>query len=69
MSILSKPYFHDEEAAFAFLEGLLWPEGPVCAHCGAMDKLYKIEVSDSLEPGEYTLTPEGSNQVFCFQVY
>jgi hypothetical protein len=32
------------------------------------DKLYKIEVSDSLEPGEYVLTPEGSNQVFCFQV-
>jgi hypothetical protein len=33
------------------------------------DKLYKIEVSDSLDAGEYVLTPEGSNQVFCFQVY
>ena len=33
------------------------------------DKVYKIEVSDSLENGEYVLTPEGSNQVFCFQVY
>jgi hypothetical protein len=26
-------------------------------------------VSESLAPGEYSLTPEGSNQVFCFQVY
>jgi hypothetical protein len=33
------------------------------------DGVYKIEVNDDLEPGEYTLTPEGSNQVFCFQVY
>jgi hypothetical protein len=31
--------------------------------------LYKIEVNDSLEPGEYSLSPEGSNQVFCFQVF
>ncbi len=33
------------------------------------DNLYKIEVNDSLDKGEYSLTPEGSNQVFCFQVY
>jgi hypothetical protein len=33
------------------------------------DNLYKIEVNDSLENGEYSLTPDGSNQVFCFQVY
>ncbi len=33
------------------------------------DKLYRIEVEESLEPGEYALSPEGSNQVFCFQVY
>ena len=33
------------------------------------DRLYRLEVEESLEPGEYALTPEGSNQVFCFQVY
>jgi transposase-like protein len=37
MSVLSKPYFHDEAAAYAFLEGLLWPEGPTCPHCGNAD--------------------------------
>ncbi len=33
------------------------------------DNVYRIEVEDSLENGEYSLSPEGSNQVFCFQVY
>ena len=33
------------------------------------DKLYRLEVEASLEPGEYSITPEGSNQVFCFQVF
>ena len=33
------------------------------------DNLYRIEVDETLENGEYSLTPEGSNQVFCFQVY
>jgi transposase-like protein len=37
MSVLSKPYFHDETEAYAFLEGLLWPEGPTCPHCGNAD--------------------------------
>ena len=31
--------------------------------------LFKIEVAESLENGEYGLSPDGSNQVFCFQVY
>ena len=31
--------------------------------------LFRIEVNDSLENGEYGLTPEGVNTVFCFQVY
>lgn len=33
------------------------------------DKLYRLEVEESLEPGEYGLSAEGSNQVFCFQVF
>ena len=31
--------------------------------------LYKMEVDEILENGEYSLTPQDSNQVFCFQVY
>lgn len=37
MSVLSKPYFHDEAAAFRHLESVLWPEGPVCPHCGSLN--------------------------------
>jgi hypothetical protein len=31
--------------------------------------LYRLEVAESLLPGEYSITPDGSNQVFCFQVF
>jgi hypothetical protein len=33
------------------------------------DGLYKVEVDQGLENGEYTLSPEGSNQTFSFEVY
>jgi hypothetical protein len=33
------------------------------------DNLYKLEVDDILENGEYTLTPQDSNKVFCFEIY
>jgi transposase-like protein len=34
-STLSAPHFHNEEAAFEYVESHLWPDGPVCPHCGA----------------------------------
>lgn len=43
MSVLSKPWFHDEAEAFAYLEGLLWPNGPVCPHCRATDCIYPLQ--------------------------
>lgn len=36
-SILSAPRFHNEEAAFAHIEAMLWPNGPVCPKCGNAD--------------------------------
>jgi transposase-like protein len=36
--ILTAPHFHNEEAAFAYVEAHLWPEGPVCPHCGNVDQ-------------------------------
>ena len=32
-------------------------------------RLYRIEVAQTLEPGEYSLSPSDSNQAFCFSVY
>lgn len=36
-SVLSAPHFQDEEAAFAYVEAHLWPNGPTCPHCGNAD--------------------------------
>jgi hypothetical protein len=33
------------------------------------DGIWKIEVDESLEPGEYSLSPSDSNQAFCFLVF
>src|SRR5580704_5900623 len=38
-SVLCEPYFQDEAAAFARLEEIIWPEGPVCPHCGGMGRI------------------------------
>jgi hypothetical protein len=46
------------------------PQQPIRIEVSRLDKgLYRIEVSESLEAGEYSLSPDGSNQVFCFQVF
>lgn len=42
MSILSRPHFHDEAAAFRFVEAEIWPEGPVCPHCGGCERISAI---------------------------
>ena len=36
-SVLSAPHFHNEDAAFAYVEGALWPDGPYCPFCGATE--------------------------------
>jgi transposase-like protein len=38
-SVLNEPYFNDEQAAFAELERIVWPNGPVCPHCGCMGRV------------------------------
>jgi transposase-like protein len=37
-SILSAPYFHNESAAYEFVEKRVWPRGPVCPHCGGVER-------------------------------
>ena len=43
MSVLSKPYMHDEAEAFKHVESIIWPDGPVCPHCGVVDCAYRLE--------------------------
>jgi transposase-like protein len=50
---LRSPIYHDDDAARAHLEKLLWPQGPVCPRCGVMgDRIKKME-GKSLRAGVY----------------
>lgn len=42
-SILSQPFFHNEEAAYEFVEGKLWANGTVCPHCGVVGRAGKLQ--------------------------
>src|ERR1700731_2855629 len=43
MSILSDPYLHDEQQAYDLVESILWPDGPVCPHCGSVERISKMK--------------------------
>ena len=42
-SVLSAKHFHDEAAAYDFVEKRLWPEGPICPHCGGVERISKMQ--------------------------
>ncbi len=42
-SLFAEPHFQNDEAARAMLESILWPDGPVCAHCGVVNHSYKTK--------------------------
>ncbi len=41
-SVLDAKHFHNEEAAYAYLEARIWPNGPVCPRCGQHDRISKM---------------------------
>ena len=43
MSILSDLHFHNEEAAYAWVEAHVWPSGPVCPKCGESHRVGKLK--------------------------
>ena len=40
-AIFSAPHFQNNDAARAYLESVLWPNGPVCPHCGVINHAFK----------------------------
>jgi transposase-like protein len=42
-STLSAAHYHDETAAYAYLETRVWPEGPVCPHCGGVERISRMQ--------------------------
>ncbi len=41
--VLDAEHFHDEEAAYAYLEARVWLQGPVCPHCGGVERIGKLK--------------------------
>ncbi len=42
-SILSAKVLQNEAAAIAWVEARVWPQGPVCPHCGGFDRIGKMK--------------------------
>ena len=51
-SVLSAPHFHNELAAYKFLEAHVWPHGPTCPHCGGVERISKMK-GESTRIGSY----------------
>jgi transposase-like protein len=49
---LTDPIYSDPDLARQHLERLHWPEGPICPHCGCMDRITKL-AGKSTRPGVY----------------
>jgi transposase-like protein len=45
--------FPDEETARVYLEGRLWPDGPVCPDCGSKDRVSALGACATRKPGYY----------------
>jgi transposase-like protein len=41
-SVLNAPHFQNEAAAFEYVEAHLWPDGPVCPHCGECERIGRL---------------------------
>jgi transposase-like protein len=66
-SVLSDARFHCEEAAFAYVEAQLWPNGPVCPHCGLTGE--KIGRLTGVRSKPSKKNPEGVEQVGLRKCY
>jgi transposase-like protein len=50
---LTNRIYHDDDKARTHLESLLWPNGPICPHCGATcERITKLK-GKSTRPGVY----------------
>jgi len=52
MNVLSKPEFHNADKAREWLETELWPDGPICPHCGVLDEATELQ-GKAHRPGVY----------------
>jgi transposase-like protein len=42
-SFLNARHLQNEEAAYGWVEARIWPNGPVCPHCGGVERISKMQ--------------------------
>jgi transposase-like protein len=42
MNAFAAKHFHDDAAARTLIESIRWPDGPVCSHCGSINRAYAV---------------------------
>jgi transposase-like protein len=42
-SLLSQKHLQDEDSAYKWVEAHVWPDGPVCPHCGSVERISKMQ--------------------------
>jgi transposase-like protein len=50
VSILAQPFFQNEVDALNKLDQIRWPDGPICPHCGANDRIGLV-IGKGARPG------------------
>jgi len=63
MCQLDEPRFQNDNAARQYLEKTIWPDGPVCPHCGTIDSAYATR-----KPGLYRCAEKGCRKDFTVTV-
>ena len=67
MSDLSRPEFHDPDKAREWLETELWPDGPVCPHCGSVNNATRLH-GKAHRPGVYQCNEAECREQFTVTV-
>jgi transposase-like protein len=52
MDAFTEDRFNNDDAARAYLEGLRWPSGPICPHCGVINHAYAIKPAGTFRCAE-----------------
>jgi hypothetical protein len=51
-SALNVPHLWNEEAGIAYVEVRLWPDGPICPHCGTVNEATRLK-GKTTRPGPW----------------
>ena len=57
-SVLNAKALQNEAAAYAWVEARVWPKGPICPHCGGMDRIGSCRAEHPPRPLQVLPVPQ-----------